>query len=209
MKNLTWQNPEQLFVAQELINKVKSKCCGIKGKEEFPQLFGELFQPVNKLRELIEKNLEMLPKGYVSITYRFQQLLGDFKEDGYRVIIDKNEKETLIDNCLSVLDKLFEKYQKRILVTSDSSIFLKKASEKNFVYTIPGQIRHMDFTDGVKADILIDMKSYVDFYMLANADCIYRCVSSPLYGTSFPETASYVYNKKLVTLSGDFSQIII
>ena len=30
MKNLTWQNPEQLFVAQELINKVKSKCCGIK-----------------------------------------------------------------------------------------------------------------------------------------------------------------------------------
>jgi len=30
VKNLTWQNPEQLFVAQVLINKVKSKCCGIK-----------------------------------------------------------------------------------------------------------------------------------------------------------------------------------
>jgi hypothetical protein len=35
VKNLTWQNPEQLFVAQELINKVKSKCCGIKDKEEY------------------------------------------------------------------------------------------------------------------------------------------------------------------------------
>ena len=34
MKNLTWQNPEQLFVAQELINKVKSKCCGIKDNKE-------------------------------------------------------------------------------------------------------------------------------------------------------------------------------
>ena len=34
MKNLTWQNPEQLFVAQELINKVKSKCCGIKDSNE-------------------------------------------------------------------------------------------------------------------------------------------------------------------------------
>ena len=33
MKNLTWQNPEQLFVAQVLINKVKSKCCGIKDKK--------------------------------------------------------------------------------------------------------------------------------------------------------------------------------
>ena len=34
MKNLTWQNPEQLFVAQVLINKVKSKCCGIKVESE-------------------------------------------------------------------------------------------------------------------------------------------------------------------------------
>ena len=43
MKNLTWQNLEllgfaachkqELFVAQELINKVKSKCCGIKDIE--------------------------------------------------------------------------------------------------------------------------------------------------------------------------------
>ena len=45
MKNLTWQNPEQLFVAQELINKVKSKCCGIKaykGKAEDLDDFLEL-----------------------------------------------------------------------------------------------------------------------------------------------------------------------
>ena len=32
MKNLTWQNPGQLFVAQELIKIVKLKCCGIKEK---------------------------------------------------------------------------------------------------------------------------------------------------------------------------------
>ena len=28
MKNLTWPNPEQLFVAQVLIKNVKLKCCG-------------------------------------------------------------------------------------------------------------------------------------------------------------------------------------
>ena len=41
MKNLTWQNPEQLFVAQVLINKVKSKCCGIKvmTKKKLPVRF--------------------------------------------------------------------------------------------------------------------------------------------------------------------------
>ena len=37
MKNLTWQNPEQLFVAQVLIKKVKLKCCGIKVSK---QIFG-------------------------------------------------------------------------------------------------------------------------------------------------------------------------
>ena len=42
MKNLTWQNPEQLFVAQELINKVKSKCCGIKDNVNGKIYFGEL-----------------------------------------------------------------------------------------------------------------------------------------------------------------------
>ena len=42
MKNLTWQNPEQLFVAQELINKVKSKCCGIKDYIEVKPDFSDL-----------------------------------------------------------------------------------------------------------------------------------------------------------------------
>ena len=42
MKNLTWQNPEQLFVAQELINKVKSKCCGIKVNLKNRAAFGSL-----------------------------------------------------------------------------------------------------------------------------------------------------------------------
>ena len=31
VKNVKWQNPEQLFVAEVLINKVNSKYCGIKG----------------------------------------------------------------------------------------------------------------------------------------------------------------------------------
>ena len=43
MKNLTWQNPEQLFVAQELINKVKSKCCGIKVNKFDAYKEGEYF----------------------------------------------------------------------------------------------------------------------------------------------------------------------
>jgi len=37
VKNLTWQNPEQLIVAQELIIKVKMLSCGIKVQEDAVQ----------------------------------------------------------------------------------------------------------------------------------------------------------------------------
>ena len=54
MKILTWQNPEQRFVAQELINKVKSKCCGIKVKLEYKSFWTELdakMMAANNFRE--------------------------------------------------------------------------------------------------------------------------------------------------------------
>ena len=44
MKNLTRQNPEQLFVAQELINKVKSKCCGIKDYKYLCEMAEVMYQ---------------------------------------------------------------------------------------------------------------------------------------------------------------------
>ena len=50
MKNLTWQNPEQLFVAQELINKVKSKCCGIKDKMEISLNIAGILLITNRLK---------------------------------------------------------------------------------------------------------------------------------------------------------------
>jgi len=56
VKNLTWQNPEQLFVAQELINKVKSKCCGIK---DINSLMEKL--PV-KRKKLSVSGWNLLPK---------------------------------------------------------------------------------------------------------------------------------------------------
>ena len=59
MKNLTWQNPEQLFVAQELINKVKSKCCGIKVSDEKIEFLLKL-EWWNWSGEEIFDNLEIL-----------------------------------------------------------------------------------------------------------------------------------------------------
>ena len=63
MKNLTWQNPEQLFVAQVLINKVKSKCCGIKvnqlgGNNEILRYLGNLSELTSHYMFFIEENMQ-------------------------------------------------------------------------------------------------------------------------------------------------------
>ena len=75
MKNLTWQNPEQLFVAQELINKVKSKCCGIKDDkqqynfpldesegEEVHSIEGKVFGQVSNPKWLINESYNWAQK---------------------------------------------------------------------------------------------------------------------------------------------------
>ena len=59
MKNLTWQNPEQLFVAQELINKVKSKCCGIKDIVT-PQSVKYADKHLAKARKAVEQSVILL-----------------------------------------------------------------------------------------------------------------------------------------------------
>ena len=73
MKNLTRQNPRQLIVAQELINKVKSKCCGIKGGQIKSGITGKVdfvfagedcgwskIQKINDLNQSKKANIRIL-----------------------------------------------------------------------------------------------------------------------------------------------------
>lgn len=84
MKNLTWQNPEQLFVAQELINKVKSECCGIKDIALAAALAGSFKELVNLKEQgykLSAKELDALkdadPKIYIAAQNIFNIKLDD------------------------------------------------------------------------------------------------------------------------------------
>ena len=66
MKNLTWQNPEQLFVAQVLINQVKSKCCGIKDIEKGGKLGRKVgsVKTEEQMKAEYREVISLLRKGY-------------------------------------------------------------------------------------------------------------------------------------------------
>ena len=85
MKNLTWQNPEQLFVAQELINKVKSKCCGIKdNKNKIVKLAD--------LPEFIDGNY-IRKEGCSYATIYLREYAGVDPNDGRPMYYDNKEDE--------------------------------------------------------------------------------------------------------------------
>lgn len=160
---------------------------------DFKTLFAELFKPSKILEEQLSRYKEELPDNYISYTFRFQQLLGDFKEGDFTKLKCDSDKRDLIDECLWCIQQLYKQTGSPILVTSDSTTFLQQAKEIPHVYTIEGEIRHMDFNRDSSVSIATDVKSFVDLLMVARAKEIYLCTLPPLYRSGFPETASRIY----------------
>lgn len=167
----------------------------------FKYLFAELFKPTPLLQNAIDKELANLPQNYVSITFRFQQLLGDLKERNYPTLKTEEERSALINECLEFVKEVHRRHSNlvRFLVTSDSSTFLKHAKELPYVYTIPGNIVHVDF-NSKDVDLKVHMKSFVDLFLIAHAETIYTVVHPPLFRTRFPMFAASIYGHRYVEL---------
>ncbi len=129
----------------------------------------------------------------MSITYRFQQLLGDFKERNYPTL-PTDEREHLIMNCLNQIKKLHNLYpEKKVLVTSDSVSLLTEANKLDYVYIIEGNVVHMDWTGGESFKTY--EKSFLDFFLLAQADVLHLAYDHQMYHSGFAKLASKVYNR--------------
>ena len=78
-----------------------------------------------------------------------------------------------------------------MLVTADSTKFLQAAKSLPFVYIIKGEIGHINF---VYSDE-VNMKTFLDFFMIANAKKVYLAKSEGMYNSDFARRASMVYDK--------------
>lgn len=155
------------------------------------ELFQELFQPGKELTEEVAQKRNEIGRPYISAVFRFQNLLGDFKEYSFAALNDDEKREGLIQKCLnSILDLQKQYPDVPLLVTSDSSTFIHHASKLSGVHVIGGKRVHM----GCSADADYDtyLKSFVDFYMLVGSQRIFSIGTSEMYPTQFPMYAAKV-----------------
>ena len=128
MKFLTWQNPEQLFVAQELINKVKSKCCGIKDEETERLLLGFFDKETqNKIKERIKE--EGVTDENEKVVYMRASAIGRLENECVTAFLE-HEKEILAGTFEgSLIDHIAEQQRnayKKCEKTSFAKIYHSK-----------------------------------------------------------------------------------
>ena len=159
-------------------------------------LFHQLFSPTPELEERIQFYKTQIKGEYISVAFRFQNLLGDFSEYQYPAL-PENRKIELINKCKNSLIKLSkeqEKFNRKILVTADSCTFLQEIANLNDIYAVQGKAVHLDTKGQRNATHETYLKSFIDLYLLAGGAKVYSIASKEMYKSGFPLTASYIGN---------------
>lgn len=167
--------------------------------EGFGQAFQELFKPSERLQMAIDRELQTLGEGYVSVSARFLGVLGDFKDTMEENELPAEKQELLLQACMTELEQIHQKHPHvRMLANSDSITFLQRAQQLPYVYSIPGHILHLDVTEGTLNEEQLYQtyeKTMLDFFMIAHASEVYRLQGRWMRTSGFPYAASLVYEK--------------
>lgn len=163
--------------------------------EEFRSLYHELFRPSKLLETAIRDNLDKIGENYISISYRFTHILGD-PIDVYIPELSQEEKDALIEKSILCIYQLHSEYPKlKILVNSDSVIFLDRVKllRLPYVYITPGTPVHID--QNLESDIISYLKTFLDFYLISMAQKVILVKSEKMYNSAFPRYAAIMGNK--------------
>ena len=158
----------------------------------FGDCFHELFRPSPALEKALRQYSEDLKGGYYVMTLRFQQLLGDFKEEQQFTILPPAGQQELMERCVAQIEKVYARLpKKRVLLTADSRKFLDYAKERlDFVYVVPGVVAHMDWSSDIPFDV--NLKSFIDFFMISRAERAFLLQTGKMYNSGFPRRAAQV-----------------
>ena len=163
------------------------------GNKNFAPLFNELFKPSEKLQVEIDKNIECLGDKYISISFRFTTIMGDFTDCAGKEY-QEEDKVKLLKNCVQAVKDIRKKapLHNKVLITADSERFLNYAKENlKDIYIIPGKVGHIDYNNSDD----VNMKTFLDFMLISKAQKAYLVKNKDMYNSAFAKTAAMVNNR--------------
>ena len=166
--------------------------------EKFPEYFNALFKPSPLLEKELAHYGELLGSKYTAISFRFQNMLGDFKEFTFKEL-PSADKQELLSNALKALkNEIAEASQTpqvtlgtpKILVTADSPTFLEQAAKFPNVVIVKGTSIHIDFNSSKNATDYL--KAFTEFFLISKAAKakLYRNRKYKTYPSNFPKYAA-------------------
>jgi len=178
-----------VYAKVDYLDKINKK---FNQRYQWGQLFNELFKPTKLLENQLQLHHNQLENDrYIACVFRFQNLLGDFKEYHFKPLPSADQQALLTKN-VKALQRISDQSNVPVLVTSDSVTFIAAIKDLKNIYTIPGKVVHIDNVSEAESNVYL--KSFVDFFMLSRAQKIYSLGTDIMYKTDFPKYAAKVHN---------------
>ena len=166
--------------------------------EKFPEYFITLFKPSSLLEKELAHYSELLGTNYTAISFRFQNMLGDFKEFTFKELPSAGKQELLSNALKALKNEIAEASQTpqvtlgtpKILVTADSPTFLEEAAKFPNVVIVKGSSIHIDFNSSKNATDYL--KAFTEFFLISKAAKakLYRNRKYKTYPSNFPKYAA-------------------
>lgn len=176
------QRKEQIHVYSNADN-------GIGG---YGELYKEVFKPSPALERNVDKHLSEIGAPYWAFTFRFLNLLGDFRE-WQRTTLEGEERDEFVERVKGEMLRIMEEMPAgyRALVTSDSVSFLDAVKEiDERIYVVPGDVKNVDLTKEEHREAW--MKTFTDQQLLMRAERVYLMRTGRMYKSGFPRFAAEV-----------------
>lgn len=186
------------IISQKYENLVYSNF--IINKDNFALAYQKLFKPTEILENCINTHLDKLGSNYWSFSFRFGNLLNDFKDlVGYP--LKDNEKIALINKNKEELLSLMKDlpYGFKAFITSDSYTFL--SSIKNLddkIYIIDEKIYHPEYFSVEQENIDPWLKLFLDHNLIMRAQKVFLLKTGNMYKSAFAEYAALLGNKEYI-----------
>lgn len=193
----------QDYLHKHLLNKtIKSKyqqkhiySDAFIDKKKYPRLFKKLFKPSDLLKTTLEKINSEIGGKYISFSFRFLSLLGDFEDTEKKDPVSDEKKNEIMSKCKKELIKQISNVPSnyKIVLFSDSKTFLNFVKDVDCrIYIIPGEITHMDIKQKSNDSHL---KTFVDFFTIMNAYNVNLIRTNEMYKSGFPLLAAILGEK--------------